>query len=61
MKKYKYTFEFFNTIEQAKKEKTNILKNANSYYKKTYKNKFFINNWTSTDQTEHKIIMSYYY
>lgn len=57
-KKYKLTFNFFDTMEAAQKFKNEILKNANYYYKKN--KKISIQNWSSADKTESKILMWYY-
>lgn len=58
MKKYKLSFEFFDTIEQAQNFKDRILNKANNYYKKN--KKISITPWQSTDKTENKIILWYY-
>ena len=58
MKRYRLTFDFFDTREEAEKEKENILKNANYYYKKN--KTISIQDWTSEDKTESKILMWYY-
>ena len=58
MKKYRLSFEFFDTINQAVNFRDMILKNANSYYRKN--KKISITPWSSEDGTEHKIILWYY-
>ena len=50
MKKYRLTFDFFDTREEAEKGKENILKNANYYYRKN--KRISIQDWTSEDKTE---------
>ena len=63
MNKYRLTFDFLNTIEQAQEYKKTLLirfKN-NKYYMRKYANKISYNNWTSKDGTENKILIWYYY
>ena len=60
MKKYRLTFDFFDTLEEGKKFIKNYIKrNGNKYLQNKNRN-VKINNWTSEDQTEHKKIIWYY-
>lgn len=63
MNKYRYTFEFVDTIEQAQELKKRILERFknNKYYMSRYAKKISYDNWTSKDGTENKILIWYYY
>ena len=57
-KKYQLWFDFFDTMEQAENYKRNFLKTKSSYYRRN--KRISILPWTSSDGSEHKIIMWYY-
>lgn len=58
MKKYRLTFDFFNTRKEAENFVDNLLKQANNYYKRN--KRISIQDWESQDKTEQKILVWYY-
>jgi hypothetical protein len=58
MKRYRFTFEFFDTVEQAMLFCDNHNKNASYYIRK--KKPAHVMPWSGEDGTEHKYIVTYY-
>lgn len=59
-KKYRLTFDFFNTLEEANRFIKTLKGTNNKYLYNKYNKKTKALNWTSEDKTEQKIIVWYY-
>lgn len=58
MKRYRLTFDFFDTREEAEGFVNTLLREASNYYLRT--KKISIQDWTSQDGTESKTLVWYY-
>lgn len=59
-KKYRLTFDFFNTLEEANRFIETLKGTNNKYLYNKYNKKAKALSWTSEDKTEQKIIVWYY-
>ena len=59
-KKYRLTFDFFNTLEEANRFIKTLKETSNKYLYNKYNKKTKALSWTSEDKTEQTIIVWYY-